>query len=87
MSSPAIPAAMATRSFVIAAADALPFALVGAVVAFLGGRRLADPAFAVAVAGLVCVALLASLGAISLARVDDRPFVLCRTTANVLWFH
>jgi hypothetical protein len=78
---------MTTRSFVIAAADALPFALVGAVVAFLGGRRLAGPAFALPVAGLVGVALLASLGAISLSRVDDRPFVCCRTTANVLWFH
>jgi hypothetical protein len=86
MSSPTIPAAMTTHSVIIAAADALPFALVGAIVAFLGGRRLAGPAFALPLAGLVGVALLASLGAISLSRVADRPFVCCRTTANVLWF-
>lgn len=78
---------MATRAVVIATADALPFALVGAVAAFIGGQRLADLAFALPVAGLVGVALLASLGAISLSRVEDRPFVLCRTTANVLLFH
>jgi hypothetical protein len=78
---------MATRSFLIATVDALPFALVGVVLAFVGGRRLAGPSFAVTVAGLVGVALLAGLGALSLSRVEDRPFALCRTTANVLWFY
>jgi hypothetical protein len=78
---------MVTRSVVVAVADALPFAVVGAVVALLGGRRLAGPAFGLSVAGLVGVALLVGLAGISLTRVADRPFVLCRTTVNLLWFH
>ncbi|WP_276260361.1 hypothetical protein [Haloglomus litoreum] len=78
---------MPSRSLVIATADALPFALIGTLVAFLGGRRLAGTGFGLLGAGLAGVALLVGLAAISLARADERPFVLCRTAVNLLWFH
>lgn len=69
----------------LATVDALPFALVGAVVAFLGGRRLAGPGLGLLLAGLGGGALLIGLAAVSLADGDERPLVCSRTAVDILF--